>query len=54
VHPPAGSTAIIAVHLHPAWSFVALPTLLGAVVLVGMAAAFNNVVEHRRYPLYWL
>jgi CBS-domain-containing membrane protein len=54
VHPPAGSTAIIAVHLHPGWSFVALPTLLGAVVLVGMAAAFNNVVEHRRYPLYWL
>ncbi len=54
VHPPAGSTAIIVVHLHPGWSFLLLPTLVGAVCLVVMAAAFNNIVEHRRYPLYWL
>jgi len=54
VHPPAGSTAIIAVHLHPEWSFLLLPTLAGAAALVVMAAVFNNVIEHRRYPLYWL
>ncbi|HET6195797.1 MAG TPA: HPP family protein [Acetobacteraceae bacterium] len=53
VHPPAGSTAIIAVHLHPEWSFLVLPVLSGAALLVVLAAMYNNVIEHRRYPLYW-
>ncbi len=53
VHPPAGSTAIIAVHLHPEWSFLLLPVLSGAALLVVFAALYNNVIEHRRYPLYW-
>lgn len=53
VHPPAGSTAIIAVHLHPELSFLVLPVLSGAALLVVLAALYNNVIEHRRYPLYW-
>lgn len=53
VHPPAGSTAIIAVHLHPHLSFLLLPILSGASLLVVLAALFNNVIEHRRYPLSW-
>jgi CBS-domain-containing membrane protein len=53
VHPPAGSTAIIAVHLHPELSFLVLPVLSGAALLVVLAAMYNNVIEHRRYPLYW-
>lgn len=53
VHPPAGSTAIIAVHLHPDLSFLLLPVLSGAALLVVLAALYNNVIEHRRYPLYW-
>lgn len=53
VHPPAGSTAIIAVHLHPDLSFLVLPVLSGAALLVVLAALYNNVIEHRRYPLYW-
>jgi CBS-domain-containing membrane protein len=53
VHPPAGSTAIIAVHLHPEPSFLVLPVLSGAALLVVLAAMYNNVIEHRRYPLYW-
>jgi CBS-domain-containing membrane protein len=53
VHPPAGSTAIIAVHLHPGLEFLLLPVLTGAALLVVLAALYNNVIEHRRYPLYW-
>jgi CBS-domain-containing membrane protein len=54
VHPPAGSTAIIAVHMHPQWSFDLVPTLCGSLALVVIAALFINLIEHRRYPLYWL
>lgn len=53
VHPPAGSTVIIAVHLHPGVEFLVLPVLAGATLLVVLAAIYNNVIEHRRYPLYW-
>jgi CBS-domain-containing membrane protein len=53
VHPPAGSTAIIAVHLHPDPTFLVLPVLAGASLLVVLAAFYNNIIEHRRYPLYW-
>ena len=53
VHPPAGSTAIIAVHLHPDATFLVLPILSGASLLVVLAALFNNVIEHRRYPVSW-
>jgi CBS-domain-containing membrane protein len=53
VHPPAGSTAIIALHLHPGLEFLILPVLAGSLLLVGLAALYNNVFEHRRYPLRW-
>ncbi len=53
VHPPAGSTAIIAVHLHPDLTFLVLPVLTGSALLVVLAALYNNIIEHRRYPLYW-
>jgi CBS-domain-containing membrane protein len=53
VHPPAGSTAIIAVHLHPSLEFLVLPTLAGSAILVLLAALYNNVFERRRYPLRW-
>jgi len=53
VHPPAGSTAIIAAHVHLSWSFLVLPVAAGAALLVVLASLYNNGVEHRRYPLYW-
>ncbi len=53
VHPPAGSTAIIVVHLHPDLGFLLVPVLSGAALLVVLAAFYNNIIEHRRYPLYW-
>jgi len=53
VHPPAGSTAIIALHLHPGPEFLILPVLVGSLLLVALAALYNNVFEHRRYPLRW-
>lgn len=53
VHPPAGSTAIIAFHLHPGPHFLVAPVLAGAALLVLVAALYNNVIEHRRYPQAW-
>jgi CBS-domain-containing membrane protein len=53
VHPPAGSTAIIAAHQHLVWAFLLAPVLVGAAALVLFAALYNNILEHRRYPLYW-
>ncbi len=42
VHPPAGANPIIVFMTHPGWDFLLLPTLLGAVLLMGLAR------------LYWL
>ena len=54
VHPPAGSNPVIIFLLHPSWSFLIFPTLIGAllVVIVGL---FNlNVARSEKYPKYWL
>jgi hypothetical protein len=48
-HPHRAS----AVDLHPDASFLVLPVLSGAALLVVFAALFNNLIEHRRYPLSW-
>ncbi len=53
VHPPAGSTAIIALHLHPGLEFLFLPTLAGSMLLVVFAVLYNNIFESRSYPLRW-
>jgi CBS-domain-containing membrane protein len=36
----------------PDWRFLLTPTLLGASIIVGLAA-FNNAGKDRRYPKYW-
>lgn len=53
VHPPAGSNPVIVFLLQPAWSFLVLPTALGALLLLAVALVFNNLGKGRRYPLYW-
>lgn len=53
VHPPAGATAIVGMHALADWRFLALPVLAGSALLVLLAAAYNNVIEHRRYPRHW-
>ena len=53
VHPPAGATTIVCMHLHVDWSFLLAPVFAGSVLLVLAAALFNNAIEHRRYPRHW-
>ena len=59
VHPPGGATALIAViggsKVHGlGYTFVFTPVLTGAVLMVVMAVALNNLRPERpRYPHYW-
>lgn len=53
VHPPAGSNPVIVFLSQPGWSFVVFPTLVGALILVGVALVYNNATRAGRYPKYW-
>ena len=53
-HPPAGSNPFIVFLIGADWSFLIMPTLLGAVVLVVVALFYNNLSHQRSYPKYWL
>ena len=53
VHPPAGSNPVIIYLAQPAWSFLITPTLAGALILVIVAAIYNNMSREARYPKYW-
>jgi CBS-domain-containing membrane protein len=53
VHPPAGSNPVIVFLTQPAWGFLLFPTLMGAVILVVVALAYNNAVRDAKYPKYW-
>lgn len=56
VHPPGGATALIAVTGGPAiyklgYLYALMPVALGAVVIVIIAIAVNNIPAGRKYPL---
>lgn len=58
LHPPGGATALIAViggpKIHSLGLLYALvPAGLGALVLLAVALAVNNLARRRRYPEYW-
>lgn len=53
VHAPAGSNPVIVFLAQPGWSFLATPTLVGALGVLLIALVFNNAVHPGRYPLYW-
>jgi CBS-domain-containing membrane protein len=53
VHPPAGSNPVIVFLLQPAWSFLLLPTLTGALILTLVALLYNNATRPGNYPKYW-
>lgn len=53
VHPPAGSNPVIIFLAQPGWGFLLYPTLIGALVLVGVALLYNNASRRGRYPKYW-
>ena len=52
-HPPAGSNPVIVFLSAPGWDFLLMPALIGPVILVVIAAAYNNLSRHRSYPKYW-
>lgn len=53
VHPPAGSNPVIVFLTLPGWDFLLFPTLLGAVMLTGVALIYNNLSRNAKYPKYW-
>ncbi|MDR2365519.1 MAG: HPP family protein [Zoogloeaceae bacterium] len=54
VHPPAGSNPVIVMLSAPAWTFLATPTLAGAILLVLVALVFHRGFGKHAYPSYWL
>jgi CBS-domain-containing membrane protein len=54
---PAVGTAIAVMMLtrtvHPRWSFLLFPTLVGALVVIAVALIYNNATREARYPKYW-
>jgi CBS-domain-containing membrane protein len=53
VHPPAGSNPVIVYLAQPGWDFLLFPTLVGALIVIGVALVYNNVTREARYPKYW-
>jgi CBS-domain-containing membrane protein len=53
VHPPAGSNPVIVYLTQPGWDFLLFPTLIGSLVIIAVALAFNNVTREAKYPKYW-
>lgn len=59
LHPPGGATALIAViggekiHELGFW-YAIVPAGAGAVIMLLVALAFNNLPRTRRYPEFWI
>jgi len=53
VHPPAGSNPVIIMLTLPSWGFLLTPTLLGAILIVGVAVVANNTRNTISYPRRW-
>jgi CBS-domain-containing membrane protein len=54
LHPPGGATALIGVQGACGFSFVLVPVLASALVLLATALVTNNLGRQRRYPTHWL
>jgi CBS-domain-containing membrane protein len=54
VHAPAAADPIlIMAGGYIGWDFLIAPMLVGPPLLVLCGLAFNNLIPHRRYPIYW-
>ena len=53
MHPPAASNPVIVFLGGSGWGFALFPALVGALLIVLVALAWNNGVRRVRYPLYW-
>ena len=55
LHPPAGAVALLGVLLHARPAFVAMPVLVGSLLLTLMAAVFSRLqADAEPYPHHWL
>ncbi len=59
LHPPGGATALIAVigsdQIHSlGFLYAVVPVGAGALLMLGVALAVNNIPRSRRYPEFWL
>jgi CBS-domain-containing membrane protein len=59
LHPPGGATALIAVVGGPkihslGFLYAFIPAGAGALILLIVALAVNNLSKNRKYPEYWL
>ena len=53
LHPPGGATALIAVDTMQGYTYVLYPVLGGAIILLIVALAVNNLSPNRNYPTRW-
>jgi len=57
-HPPAGAASLIFISggakiTNMGWMYLVTPLLIGNIICVAVAAAINNLVKKRQYPVYW-
>ncbi|MFJ8089614.1 HPP family protein [Lysinibacillus sp. NPDC095746] len=53
IHPPAGANPIIIILGGYGWSYLVMPVLIGALIIVFFCLVINNLRETRKYPLFW-
>ncbi len=53
LHAPAGATAVFSALQAHDWTYIGLPVLAGAAVVLAAALIVNNLVPGRRYPVRW-
>lgn len=53
LHPPPGTTLIAIIVERPDWAEAFYPTMAGSLILVILAAVFNNLPRDQRYPVHW-
>lgn len=53
IHPPAGANPIIIILGGYGWSYLVIPVLIGAVLIVVLGLLINNLRGTRKYPVYW-
>lgn len=53
VHPPAGSNPIIIFLVHAPWSFLLLPTTIGAALIIVCALLWHRATLRGAYPTFW-
>lgn len=51
LHPPAGGNPLVVIMTGAGWSFLVLPVLAGALILLAMAWLYHRLVSKRAWPV---